>query len=73
MKMKNILKTTGKGVLIFLGIVVFYLLCGFLIPYIKIDEEKVTEPETVEAYILTNGVHTDLVVPVKSEQIDWSK
>ena len=71
--MKNILKTTGKGVLIFLGIVVFYLLCGFLIPYIKIDEEKVTEPETVEAYILTNGVHTDLVVPVKSEQIDWSK
>lgn len=73
MKMKNILKTTGKGLLIFLGIVVFYLLCGFLIPYIKIDEEKVTEPETVEAYILTNGVHTDLVVPVKSEQIDWSK
>lgn len=71
--MKNILKTTGKGLLIFLGIVVFYLLCGFLIPYIKIDEEKVTEPETVEAYILTNGVHTDLVVPVKSEQIDWSK
>lgn len=71
--MKNILKTTGKGLLIFLGIVVFYLLCGFLIPYIKIDEEKVTEPETVEAYILTNGVHTDLVVPVKSAQIDWSK
>ena len=23
-------------------------------------------------YILTNGVHTDIVVPVKSEAIDWS-
>ena len=23
--------------------------------------------------ILTNGVHTDLVVPIKSAEIDWSK
>ena len=27
----------------------------------------------VEAYILTNGVHTDLVFPVKSKEIDWSQ
>lgn len=64
-----ILKTLGA----IIAVVVFYLLCGFLIPYIGVSEEEVSEPETVTAYILTNGVHTDLVVPVKSAQMDWSK
>jgi uncharacterized protein (TIGR02117 family) len=27
----------------------------------------------VTMYILTNGVHTDLVVPLKNEQMDWSR
>lgn len=27
----------------------------------------------MEIYILTNGVHTDIVMPTKSEQIYWNK
>ncbi|MGZ5210791.1 MAG: TIGR02117 family protein [Kaistella sp.] len=64
-----ILKTIG----VIIGLAAFYLLCGFLIPYIKIPEKPVSQPENVVVYILTNGVHTDLVVPVKSPEIDWSK
>ncbi|MGZ5284897.1 MAG: TIGR02117 family protein [Kaistella sp.] len=64
-----ILKTIG----VIIGLAAFYLLCGFLIPYIKIPEKPVSQPENVVVYILTNGVHTDLVVPVKSAEIDWSK
>ncbi|MGZ5188773.1 MAG: TIGR02117 family protein [Kaistella sp.] len=64
-----ILKTIG----VIIGLAAFYLLCGFLIPYIKIPEKSVSQPENVVVYILTNGVHTDLVVPVKSPEIDWSK
>ena len=29
------------------------------------------EPSSVEAYVLSNGVHTDLVLPVRSAVIDW--
>jgi uncharacterized protein (TIGR02117 family) len=29
------------------------------------------EPPAVEAWVLSNGVHTDLVLPVRSATIDW--
>lgn len=61
-----------KAILIIVGMLATYFLCGFLIPYISIPAEKTTAPKTVELYILTNGVHTDLVLPVKSPEIDWS-
>ena len=63
------LKTIGC----IIGIVVVYLICGFLIPMIKVSEEKTSEPKTIDIYILTNGVHTDIVMPVKSAEYDWSK
>ncbi len=56
-----------------LGIIIFYLLCGYFIPFIKVSEEKTEEPKIVDIYILTNGVHTDIVVPIQSEFYDWSK
>ena len=56
-----------------LGMVLLYLLCGFFVPMIEIPEEKTERPQTIEAYILTNGVHTDLVLPVRTSQIDWSQ
>jgi uncharacterized protein (TIGR02117 family) len=61
-----------KTVGIFLGFIVLYIACGYFIPYIEVSAEKTSAPKTVDMYILTNGVHTDLVVPVKSEEIDWS-
>ncbi|MBD1391867.1 TIGR02117 family protein [Mucilaginibacter glaciei] len=60
---------------ILLGLVAFvvlYLLAAFLIPKIGVPAEKVTD-KTIDIYILTNGVHTDLVVPLRSAQLDWSK
>ncbi len=71
--MKKPLKIFLKTILSLLGIVIFYLLCVFLLPYIEISAKETTEPKNIEAYILTNGMHTDLVFPVKSEEIDWSK
>lgn len=71
--MKKFFLVILKTIWVMIGLVAFYLLCGFLIPYIKIPEKPVSQPENVVVYILTNGVHTDLVVPVKSPEIDWSK
>ena len=49
-----------------------YLLVAFCLSRITISREANTKPE-VEMYIKTNGVHTDIVVPVKNVQIDWSR
>jgi hypothetical protein len=38
---------------------------GLLLPLIPVKAKKTDDPKTIEAYILTNGVHTDLVLPSK--------
>lgn len=56
-----------------MGLVGLYVLFALLIPYIEIPKKPVKEPENIEIYLLTNGVHSDLVLPVKSAVFDWSK
>jgi uncharacterized protein (TIGR02117 family) len=73
MNLKKLLKSFLKTVLALAGLIALYLLCGYFIPYIEVPAQKTSDPKTVDMYILTNGVHTDLVVPVKFEEIDWSK
>ncbi|MGL5235540.1 MAG: TIGR02117 family protein [Empedobacter falsenii] len=63
-----LLKTLGLLVLL----IVVYLLAVVLLPMIPVNKEKQKLNDQITAYILTNGVHTDIVVPVKSEAINWS-
>lgn len=72
MRLKKIFKYLLYYILAFIGFVLCYLLTAFCLSRITIDKEADTAAD-VEIYILTNGVHTDIVVPVKNEQIDWSK
>lgn len=56
-----------------LGVILLYVILALLLPLIPINAKKTTDPKVVELYILTNGVHTDLVLPVRTSQIDWSQ
>lgn len=71
--MKKFILVVLKTIWAIIGIIAIYLICVFLIPYIEVPAKPVNEPKNITAYILTNGVHTDLVMPVKSEEIDWSQ
>ena len=53
-----------------IGFIAVYAIAIYTLPLITIDKEPVTT-EDVEIFILTNGVHTDIVVPVANEQMDW--
>jgi len=70
--LKNAFKILLKLVLFLLGLILLYVIIAYLLSLITIEKEANTKPE-VEIFILTNGVHTDIVMPVKSEQIDWSQ
>ncbi len=56
-----------------LGTIILYLILGYLIPFIPVKAEETSDPKTIVAYIMTNGVHTDIVVPTKTNAIDWSQ
>lgn len=72
----NVIKKTASFILKFvLGFVAFallYALSALIFSVWSVDKEPGT-PNDVTIYILTNGAHTDIVVPVKTNIIDWSK
>ncbi|MGC4034775.1 MAG: TIGR02117 family protein [Chitinophagaceae bacterium] len=72
MKLKKILKYLLYTVVTFVSFVLLYLLAAFCLSRITINKEPDTTND-VTIYIKTNGVHTDIVVPVKNDQMDWSK
>jgi uncharacterized protein (TIGR02117 family) len=63
-----ILKTLG----IIVGIVVLYVAMGYLLPFIEVSAKNDGQTKEIPIYIYTNGVHTDIVMPVKNDLQDWS-
>ncbi len=70
----SIARIAGYCLGIFIGLIALYL--GFAWGLSRIAVNKhIAEPGAgaVSIYIRTNGVHTDIVVPVKHELQDWSR
>jgi len=68
--MKKGLQYTFKSLLLLIGLIVVYVSAAFVLSSLSISKEKETKDE-VAIYILTNGVHTDIVVPTKNELHNW--
>lgn len=72
MNLKKGLKITGVVLLSLVMLIGVYFAAAFVLSRIGIEKE-VGSSKDVEIYILTNGVHVDIVVPVRSELVDWSE
>jgi uncharacterized protein (TIGR02117 family) len=68
----KVLKYIGKIFLFFIAFVVLYLSAAWILSGITVEKEK-GKPEQMAIYISTNGVHTDIVMPVKTTVINWSE
>lgn len=72
--LKKILKGFGYLLLGFIVFVLAYLGITWLLFYVPVNRNAATVgAKEMSIYIMTNGVHTDIVVPVKNEIMDWSK
>lgn len=76
MTMKKLARSTFKFILFTIGtlvaLVLLYLLAAWAMSRITIAEET-NAPDEVTIYLLTNGVHTDVVVPARNELYDWTR
>ena len=72
MKIKRALKVVVRTLAGFVAFVLLYLFFAFAISRIAIPQETTSSPRSVPVYILMDGVHTDIVVPVKNRIIDWN-
>lgn len=68
----KILKKLLKYFAIFILSLFAYLLIVTLLSFVSVNEDVTVNQEEIPIYILTNGVHTDIVLPIKNEHHDWS-
>lgn len=72
MKTKKTLRIVRKTSLTIVEYLLLYVVIGFFISFIAVNR-KAKDPNDVSIYILSNGVHTDLVLPIKTAEMDWSE
>lgn len=70
--MKRIFKYIRYTIVFLVVFVLLYLLAAYALSRITVNKEM-NQPEDIAIYIKTNGVHTDLVLPVKTARFDWAK
>jgi len=72
----KILKKTLKYILYLIfgivSILAIYLITERVLSRSTVEEIPQEEVKSIQVYLLSNGVHTDIVVPVKTEEIDWN-
>lgn len=72
MKIKRIVIYLLKFVGIVIGLLAFYIFLGFSLPYIEVSAKNTNDKKEIPIYIYTNGVHTDILMPVRNNLQDWS-
>jgi uncharacterized protein (TIGR02117 family) len=69
--MKKILKYAAYTLLTLIAFVLIYLGAAWGLSRITVKAENNTQPD-IAIYLKSNGVHTDVVVPVRTETKDWT-
>lgn len=74
--MKKVVFKLVKYIGLFLFALLMYGIVVTLLSFIPVnsyDSRTLIPAQKIDIYILTNGVHTDIVLPVKNEYFNWSK
>lgn len=61
---------TLLGLLLAIGL---YVAVACALVFLPANAKAPVEPPAVEAWVLSNGVHTDLVFPIRSTTVDWQQ
>lgn len=62
-----------KYVLIFLVLLLLYVLIAIALSYIPVNRNLTAQKGEIPIYILTNGVHTDIVTPYSNHIWQWDQ
>jgi hypothetical protein len=56
-----------------IAFVIVYIVAVLLLSRIPVNSDRTHDAAEIPVYIMTNGVHTDIVVPVKNAIVDWTR
>ncbi len=69
---KKTFRILAWSIACFIGFILLYLVFAWALARIHLDGEKAGDND-LTVYLMTNGVHTDIVVPAKNHIMDWTK
>jgi len=69
---KRFLRYTARFTIGLLSLITFYFLLAFTLSRISVNN-KASNSEDITIYIMTNGIHTDIVVPSKNSLQDRTR
>lgn len=67
------MKSSGILIELFFALIATYFVCFFVLAPITIDKKETTAPKVNEVIIIPEGIHTDILLPIRSARIDWGK
>jgi uncharacterized protein (TIGR02117 family) len=69
--LKRVLRICFKVTLVFVLIIVTYLLASFSCKYITVNNDYVVPQTGIEVFIVSNGVHADICLPIIKDDNIW--
>ena len=70
--LRSALKIILRSLLTIIIIVALYALAAFSLPFITVNNSFTNNKEGVKIFVLSNGVHTDIVVPANTTHKNWT-
>jgi uncharacterized protein (TIGR02117 family) len=70
--MKKLFRIIVKTLIALISFLLIYAIVIFFTSIISVNENIDIQDKNIPIHILSNGVHTDIVVPLKNEIKDWS-
>ena len=71
--LRKTLKFTAYTVGGIVGVAALYVGTALALSAIPVAKADPNAPADVTVFLHTNGVHTDIVLPIKTAQIDWNQ
>lgn len=69
--LKGCLRILKQSLFFLLSFIALYILAAYILSIIPVSKRNQDASGDIQIFILTNGVHTDIVVPAKSSYKDW--
>ncbi|WP_201980102.1 TIGR02117 family protein [Hymenobacter rubidus] len=66
-------RVLGYVLIGFFALIALYFVAALVLSRIPVAKATPDAPTDVTVYLHTNGVHTDIVLPIRNSQIDWSQ
>ena len=64
------IKKFFKIILVFFTLILSWLICAWILPNITVKNNDSNLQKTIAIYVKSNGIHTDIVVPLKNSCYD---